>query len=338
MKGKVRVALIGAGRIGRLHAENLVHRVSESELAAVSDVSAEAAENCARDYGIPRAETDYRTLLSDRDIWAVVICSSTNTHARIISDAAAAGKHIFCEKPIDLDLEVIDGALEAVRKAGVKLQIGFNRRFDPNHLKMRELVQSGKIGDPHILRITSRDPSPPPMDYVKVSGGLFLDMMIHDFDLARYVTGSEVEEVYTMAAVRVDPEIGRLGDVDTAVVSLKFENGILGTIDNSRKAVYHYDQRIEIFGSKGMAQTANKTPDTVSISGTEAVCSELPYLFFLERYAEAFVTEMREFVSCLREDREPSASGTDGKIAVKIGKAARLSYDIHRPVKVEEIT
>lgn len=337
MTKRIRVGLIGTGRIGRLHAENLSFRVPGVELAAVSDVVLQAAEQCAADFGVPIVEGDYHALLSNRGIDAVVICSSTNTHAKIITEAAAAGKHIFCEKPIDLDLEVIDDALNAVRKAGIKLQIGFNRRFDPNHLRIRELIQKGAIGEPHILRITSRDPTPPSIEYVKVSGGLFIDMMIHDFDLARYFVGSEVEEVFTLAAVRIDPAIGRAGDVDTAVVALKFENGAIGTIDNSRKAVYHYDQRVEVFGSKGMAQSQNRAPDNVRFSGSDAVSESLPFLFFTERYSEAFVREMQEFVTCLRENKEPSASGIDGKMSVKIGKAARLSYEQHRPVKVEEI-
>ena len=255
----------------------------------------------------------------------------------MIAEAAASGKHIFCEKPVALDLAAIDWALEAVRKAGVKLQIGFNRRFDSNYHRVWELIREGRLGDPHILRITSRDPSPPPIAYVKVSGGIFLDMMIHDFDMARFLIGSEVDEVYTLAAVRVDPAIGQAGDFDTAVVSLKFENGVIGTIDNSRQAVFGYDQRVEVFGSKGMAQSSNNTANNVIYSGAQAVSQDLPLRFFMDRYIESYVREMAEFIRCVAEDREPPVTGLDGKMPVMIGKAARLSLDLHRPVKVSEI-
>ena len=338
MKKKVRVGVIGAGRIGRLHIENLAYRIPEAQIVAVSDVALPAAEKCAADFGISSVERDYRSLLENREIEAILICSSTDTHAQLIIEAAAHGKHIFCEKPIALDLAVIDASLEAVRKAGVKLQIGFNRRFDANNLKIVKLIREGKIGDPHILRITSRDPSPPPMEYVKVSGGIFLDMMIHDFDLARYLIGSEVEEVFTLAAVRVDPAIGKAGDLDTAVVSLRFENGVIGAIDNSRKAVYGYDQRVEVFGSKGMAQAENKTPTSVRVSGSEGVIGDPALHFFLERYADSFVMEMREFIACLVAGTEPTATGIDGKMSVKIAKAARLSYDTHAPVALATLS
>ena len=331
------MGVIGVGRIGRLHLENLAHRIPQAEVVAVSDVSIAAAESCAAAIGIGRVEKDYRALLEDRDIEAVLICSSTNTHAEMIVEAAARKKHVFCEKPIALDLPTIDRALAAVKASGVKLQIGFNRRFDSNHLRLAKLIREGKIGDVHILRITSRDPAPPPMEYVKVSGGIFLDMMIHDFDLARYLLGSEVEEVFTMAAVRVEPAIGKAGDLDTAVVSLRFANGAIGTIDNSRKAVYGYDQRVEVFGSKGMLQGENKTPTNTLVSGADGIVADLPLYFFLERYADSFVLEMSEFVKCILEGGEPSASGIDGRLSVTIGMAARRSHDEHRPVKVSEI-
>ncbi len=337
MAKTVRVGVIGTGRIGRLHTEHLSRRIPGAEVLAVSDVIEESAERCAADFGVPVVVKDYRRLLEDREIDAVAICSSTDTHAQIIVEAAAHGKHIFCEKPIALDIAVIDNALEAVRRAGVKLQIGFNRRFDANYRRVWELIREGKIGEPHLLRITSRDPAPPPIDYVKVSGGLFLDMMIHDFDMARYLIGSEVEEVFTLAAVRVDPAIVKAGDVDTAIVSLKFANGVLGTIDNSRKAVYGYDQRVEVFGSKGMAQTSNNTSNNARLSGAEAVCEDLPLNFFMERYVDSYIQELREFVRSVAEGTETPVAGIDGKMPVMIGKAARLSYDQHRPVKVAEV-
>ena len=336
MNRKVRFGVIGAGRIGRLHVENLTLRIPEAEVVAISDVSLPAAQKCAKDFGIPTVECDYHALLDNPTIEAVLICSSTDTHAQIMVDAAARGKQIFCEKPIAQDLGQIDKALEAVRASGVKLQIGFNRRFDSNHLQVRKLVHEGKIGDPHILRITSRDPAPPSMEYIKVSGGLFMDMMIHDFDLSRYLIGSEVVEVFAFGAVRIDPAIRKVGDLDTAVVSLKFENGAIGTIDNSRKAVYGYDQRVEVFGSKGMVQTFNKTPTSVWVSRSDGVIGDLPLHFFLERYGDSFVLEVREFINCLLDGTQPLVTGIDGKMSVKIALAARLSYDQNRPAKVAE--
>src|SRR5512138_2661844 len=231
-KSNLRFGVIGAGRIGKIHAENLATRIPGVEVAAIADVDLKAAQELAVRLHVPVAVDDYHVILSDPTIDAVAICSSTDTHAKIVVEAAEAGKHIFCEKPIDHDLAKIDAALEAVEKAGVKLQIGFNRRFDPNFRKVRAMVAEGKIGDLHILRITSRDPAPPPISYVKVSGGMFLDMTIHDFDMARFLMASEVHEVYAAANVLVDKEIGKAGDVDTAVITLKFKNGAIGVIDN----------------------------------------------------------------------------------------------------------
>jgi myo-inositol 2-dehydrogenase/D-chiro-inositol 1-dehydrogenase len=337
MPKKVNVGIIGAGRIGKLHAENLAYQVPEANIIAIADVFLEAAEKCAADFQIPSAVKDYREIMENPDIEAVMICSSTDTHARMIEEAAAAGKHIFCEKPIDFDLDRIDKALEAVDKAGVKLQVGFNRRFDPNFKRVREVVAAGKIGTPHILRITSRDPEPPPIEYIKVSGGIFLDMTIHDFDMARYLIGDEVSEIYAAGGVMVDPEIGQAGDIDTAVITLRFENGTIGAIDNSRRAVYGYDQRVEVFGSEGMVAVSNNTPDTAVYSNAEGVHSSLPLFFFVERYTESYVTEMREFIECIQRDQTPSVIGIDGRIPVVMGYAAIKSYEENRPVKLSEI-
>ncbi|NIO71448.1 MAG: inositol 2-dehydrogenase [Anaerolineae bacterium] len=334
---RVNVGIIGAGRIGKLHAENLAYRVPEAKIIAIADIFLEAAEKCAADFQIPSAVKDYREIMENPDIEAVIICSSTDTHARMIEEAAAAGKHIFCEKPIDFDLVRIDRALEAVDKAGVKLQVGFNRRFDPNFKRVREMVAAGKIGTPHILRITSRDPGPPPIEYIKVSGGIFLDMTIHDFDMARYLIGSEVSEIYAAGGVMVDPEIGQAGDIDTAVITLRFANGTIGTIDNSRRAVYGYDQRVEVFGSEGMVAVSNNTPDTAVYSNAEGVHSSLPLFFFVERYTESYVAEMKEFIECIQRDQTPSVTGIDGRIPVVMGYAAMKSYEENRPVKLSEI-
>jgi myo-inositol 2-dehydrogenase/D-chiro-inositol 1-dehydrogenase len=337
MVSKINVGIIGAGRIGRIHAENLAYRIPQANPVAVSDILLESAQKCAAELGIPAAAKDHRVIMDDPDIQAVIICSSTDTHSQMIEEAAAAKKHIFCEKPIDHDLGRIDRALAAVKKAGVKLQVGFNRRFDPNFRRIKELVSSGKIGQPHILRITSRDPGPPPIEYIKVSGGIFLDMTIHDFDMARYLMGSEVEEIFAAGGVMVDPAIGEAGDIDTAVITLRFENGAIGTIDNSRKAVYGYDQRVEVFGSGGMAAVSNNTPDSAVVSNADGVHGPLPLHFFLERYTESYIAEMKEFIECIQKDKSPPVTGIDGRIPVIMGRAARKSYEENRPVKLSEI-
>jgi myo-inositol 2-dehydrogenase/D-chiro-inositol 1-dehydrogenase len=337
MTRKVNVGLVGAGRIGRLHAAHLAYRVPQAELLAVSDIIPEAAQRCAAELGIPTATPDHRVIMEDPDIEAVVICSSTDTHSQMIEEAAAAGKHIFCEKPIDFDLARIDRALAAVDEAGVKLQIGFNRRFDPNFKRVRDLVAGGQVGELHILRITSRDPSPPPIEYVKVSGGIFLDMTIHDFDMARYLAGSEVDEIYAAGGVMVDPEIGRAGDIDTAVITLRFQNGVVGTIDNSRQAVYGYDQRVEVFGSGGCVTADNNYPNTAIVSDASRVHRDLPLNFFIERYVDSYVAEMQAFVECVVQDTDPPVTGVDGRIPVIMGRAARKSYEENRPVKLSEI-
>lgn len=332
-----RLGVIGAGRIGKIHAENLATRVPGVVVGAIADVNLQAAQVVAERLQIASVCEDYHSILADPSIDAVAICSSTDTHAKIVVEGARAGKHIFCEKPIDFDLPKIDMALDAVKKAGVKLQIGFNRRFDPNFRKLRQMVAEGRIGKPHILRITSRDPEPPPLSYIKVSGGMFLDMTIHDFDMARYLVGSDVVEVFTSAGVMVDPAIGEADDVDTAVIMLRFANGAIGTIDNSRKAIYGYDQRIEVFGSGGMVQAHNNTPDNDVYTNADGVHSAKPLYFFLERYMESFLAEMRDFVRCIQEDITPSATGIDGRIPVVIGLAARRSYLENRPVRLSEI-
>ncbi|HQE93402.1 MAG TPA: inositol 2-dehydrogenase [Anaerolineae bacterium] len=333
----VNIGLIGTGRIGRLHAEHLAWRVPGARLVAVADVNLEAAQQCATALHIPRAFRDYHPLMDNPDIDAVVICSSTPTHASLIEAAAAAGKHIFCEKPIDFDLARIDRALQAVEEAGVKLMIGFNRRFDPNFRRIHELIAGGAIGTPHILKITSRDPAPPPIAYIKVSGGIFLDMTIHDFDMARYLAGSEVEEVYAVGGVRVDPEIGAAGDVDTAITTLRFANSVIGVIDNSRKAVYGYDQRVEVFGSAGVVSADNTYPNTVVVGDAQRVSRDLPLNFFMERYTESYIAEMKTFVACLLENRTPPVTGIDGRIPVVIGLAATRSCRENRPVKLSEV-
>ncbi|GIV78409.1 inositol 2-dehydrogenase [Litorilinea aerophila] len=337
MSNSLNLGLIGVGRIGRMHAEHLAHRIPKANLIAVADVIEEAAQEVARRLRVPTAVQDYRRLLEDPAIEAVVICSATHTHAQIIQEAAAAGKHIFCEKPIDHDLAKIDQALDAVARAGVKLQIGFNRRFDANYARVRQAIADGEIGAPHLMHIISRDPAPPPLSYIQVSGGIFLDMTIHDFDMARFLMGCEATEVYTAAGVLVDPQIGQAGDLDTALITLKFENGAMGVIDNSRQAVYGYDQRVEVLGSKGSVATANNYPNTAVVSTAGQVRRDPPLYFFLERYIDSYVAEMNAFVEAVLQDRPTPVNGRDGRIPVIMGLAARRSYDENRPVRLAEI-
>jgi len=331
------IGIIGAGRIGKVHAETLVTRVTGVKVVAIADVALPAAQETAARLNIPTATDDYRQLLANPDIHAVIICSATDTHAQMIAESAEAGKHIFCEKPIAFDLGKIDSALQAAEKAGVKLQIGFNRRFDPNFARVRQAVQSGEIGQPHMLHIISRDPAPPPISYIKVSGGIFFDMTIHDFDMARFLIGSEVTEIYTAAGVMVDPAIGEAGDLDTAVIMLKFENGVIGTIDNSRKAVYGYDQRVEVFGSRGAINTGNQYPNAAIISTPDNIRRDLPLNFFMERYTESYRAEMQAFISAVVEDKPVPVTGHDGRVPVVMGMAARKSYEENRPVRLDEI-
>jgi myo-inositol 2-dehydrogenase / D-chiro-inositol 1-dehydrogenase len=334
---QLNVGIIGAGRIGKVHAENLAFRVPEARALAITDLNRDAAERVAARCGIPTVADSVDKILANRAIQAVLICSSTDTHAELIIRAAQAGKHIFCEKPIAHSLGRIDAALAATRQAGVKLQIGFNRRFDPNFARVRAAVANGEIGTPRLLHIISRDPAPPPVSYVKVSGGIFLDMTIHDFDMARFLIGDEVEEIYTVAGVMVDPAIGEAGDLDTALLVLRFRNGVIGTIDNCRQAAYGYDQRAEILGSAGSIATANCYPNQATISTGQNVRRDLPLSFFMERYTDSFATEVRSFVQSVVEDKPTAVTGMDGRIPVVMGLAARKSYDERRAVKLSEI-
>ena len=331
----VTFGIIGAGRIGKLHADNLLSRVDGARLKAITDPFLD--EDWAASRNIPLTGKDHRILLDDPEIDAILIGSPSAEHAQQMIECAEAGKHIFCEKPIALDPEIIRNALAEVDKSGVKLQVGFNRRFDPNFSAVQHQVASGALGDPHIIRITSRDPAPPPAEYVAGSGGMFLDMTIHDFDMARFLCGSEVTEVHAYGAVLVDPEIGKAGDIDTAVISLKFANGALGIIENSRKAVYGYDQRVEVFGAKGTAMADNNTPTSMIVLNESGTIRDKPLYFFLERYKTAFVAEMQAFVDAIREDKPTLVSGKDGLVPVLIAMAAKKSLKTGKPVQVVSV-
>lgn len=337
MNSPLRFGVIGAGRIGVLHCENLAGKIPGATVAAIAEPDRERLRAIASRFSIPAAETDYRTILKDPAIDAVAICSPTDLHAQMVREAAAAGKQIFCEKPIDLTLERIREALAAVERSGVTFMVGFNRRFDANFMKVRELVRTGKVGSVHIVRITSRDPGPPPASYIAVSGGLFLDMAIHDFDMARYLAGDEIDEVYARGEVLVDPMFRAAGDIDTAVTTLRFKGGAIGTIDNSRRAVYGYDQRAEVFGSEGMATVANNTPDTHVLNDRTGAHTALPLHFFMDRYLESYRTEMTAFVEAVRKGTPPPVGGDDGLLSVAVALAAKKSVAENRPVRVAEI-
>ncbi|CAH0118254.1 Myo-inositol 2-dehydrogenase [Paenibacillus sp. CECT 9249] len=334
---KITIGIIGAGRIGKIHADNMA-RLPNVEIAAISDLFVgPELEAWAAERGIGLVTKNSGDIIAHPDIDAVFICSSTDTHVPLIKQAAQAGKHIFCEKPVSMDLAQTREGVAAAAEAGVKLQIGFNRRFDHNFKRVREHVQAGTIGRPHLIKITSRDPSPPGESYIRVSGGLFMDMAIHDFDMARYLAGSEVEEVYAQGNVLVDPVFAKYGDIDTAVITLRFENGALGVIDNSRKAAYGYDQRAEVFGSKGSVAVANDYPNSAVVSCADGTYSDKPLHFFLERYNQAYVDETRLFVECLLDGGPLVVDGHDALQAESIALAAKLSLRLRRPVRLDEL-
>lgn len=334
----VQAGIIGAGRIGRVHMESLCTRVKQVKLKTIADpfMSEETAE-WAGSLGVEHTTKDYREILEDPEITAVLICSSTDTHADLSVEAVRAGKHVFCEKPVARDPAKVREVMEALREHPVKYQVGFNRRFDHNFQAVRAAVQGGKIGEPQLIRITSRDPEPPPVEYIRKSGGIFLDMTIHDFDMVRYLAGCDALEVYAEAAVLVDPAIGEAGDADTAVITLKMENGALAVIDNSRQAAYGYDQRAEVFGSGGMILVGNDTLSSAVISTASGVRGEKPLFFFLERYLDSFAAEIRSFVDAVEQDRDPAVGIADGLASLRMGLAAGRSLAEHRPVRLSEI-
>ncbi len=334
----VKVGIAGLGRIGKIHLANIQQRVSGMEVVAAAEPFLnDEMIAFAQNHGVTNISKDYKDLIKDANIDAIIICSSTDTHAIISLEAIAAGKHVFCEKPVDNSLTQIQKVMDAVEKTELKFQVGFNRRFDHNFLAIRKAVMDGTIGDPHVIKITSRDPEPPNPAYIKVSGGMFMDMTIHDFDMARYLANAEVEEIYVASAVLVDPAIGEQGDVDTAIITMKMNNGALAVIDNSRRAAYGYDQRAEAFGNKGMVKSENDTLSTVSFAGEKGVVGEKPLFFFLERYMDSFATEMQYFEESIRENKPVIVGAHDGLQSVLIAKAAKMSVEQNRAIKLSEV-
>ena len=337
MTNKLNVGIIGVGRIGKVHTMSIMNHIPQVRLKGVADFYEDLAREWAEETGIEKVYSDYKEMLADPEIDAVLICSATDTHAEISIAAAVAGKHIFCEKPVDLNLEKVEEILKYVDKAGVKFQVGFNRRFDHNFQMIKNIIDTGTIGDLHILKITSRDPGLPTMEYMKSSGGIFMDMTIHDFDMAGFLTGSEADEVFTAAACLVDPKVAELDDFDTALITIRFKNGAVCCIDNSRQAVYGYDQRAEAFGSKGKVLTGNDYPSSAVWSTADGVFSEKPLYFFLERYMASFAEEMKQFMDAIINDKEPPVTGDDFLRALRLGLAAQKSAKEGRPVKLSEI-
>ena len=325
------IGVIGAGRIGQIHATNL-YRHRDAELRYIVDVSDAAASELAAACGTQTGSLE--ALLDDDSIDAVVIASSTDTHADLVCAAAQAGKAIFCEKPLDLDVKTAARSLSTVDEFGVLMCLGFNRRHDPSFDRLKREIDNGKVGDVEVVSITSRDPSPPPIDYIDHSGGLFRDMMIHDFDMGRWLLGEEPVEVYAAGSVLVDQSIGDAGDVDTAVATLKTASGRLCQITNSRRCSYGYDQRIEVFGSSGMARADNQRETLVEVAGSSGFVRDPTLPFFLERYADAYRIQLDKFLRAVNGERLDLPGGNDGLRALQLADAAQRASDEGHPVAV----
>ena len=332
---KIRTLIVGLGRIGKIHLTNLLAR-DEVQVIGVCDPTNDA-KVISNKMGLTFYQKNYADIVNEIQTDAIVICSPTDTHANYVSLAANKGIDVFCEKPLDLSLEKVKQVLKTVNESKIKLMLGFNRRFDSEFQSIKEKLVKGEIGDIHMIKITSRDPSPPPINYIKTSGGIFLDMTIHDFDMIRYLTKKEIVEVYAKGNALINPEIAQAGDIDTAIINLTFEDGSMAVIDNCRKSVYGYDQRVEVFGSKGMVQSKNKFDQYTITYNEKGVTSSLPQHFFLERYADAYKKEIDHFIDCIRNKKSPRVSGYDGLMSLLLGICAKESLSKNIPVLVSEI-
>lgn len=330
----LKVGLLGAGRIGQVHAA-VIAAHEGSTLAAISDVYAPAAEELAAKYHAQVRSSD--EIIADDAINAVLIATSTDTHSDLIEEATQAGKAVMCEKPVDLSLERARACLEAVSETGRPVMIGFNRRFDPSFAAIRDSLAAGQIGKAELLSVTSFDPAPPPVEYIKVSGGLFRDMMIHDFDMTNFIMGETPVSISASGACLVDPEIGRAGDIDTAVVTLSYADGKLAVIKNSRRAAYGYDQRLELLGADGLLQAQNMLENTVVKSTSQGVISAKPTYFFIERYMPAYKAEWAAFVAAVLEGNDMPVSLQDGVQALAMAEAAQRSFDSSKPVRLADV-
>jgi myo-inositol 2-dehydrogenase/D-chiro-inositol 1-dehydrogenase len=332
-KDRLNFCVFGAGRIGKLHARNLAAH-PRARVKTIVDPIARLAADLAREVGATTAP-DAAAALADREIDAVVVASSTNTHVDLIVASARRGKAVLCEKPIDLDIRRVDRCLAELKKHRVPVALGFNRRFDPTNRAIQAAIRRGDVGDVEQIVITSRDPAPPPLGYIKSSGGLFRDMMIHDLDLARWLLGTEPVEVVAKASCRVDPKIARLGDIDSAMVILKTRNGALCHINNSRRATYGYDQRVEVLGAKGMVRSDNLRPTAILTSNAAATDARDVLLpFFVERYQQSYAHEIDDFIDAVLCRRKPSVGAADGRRALLLADAALRSHRSGRTVTI----
>jgi len=333
---KVKIALLGIGRIGKVHFGGVNQHFSNAEIVAVSDpfYNDVAFKN---EHGNIFFSKNPEDAISFPGVEAVLICTPTTSHASLIEMALSKGKHIFCEKPMDLSLERTIALADKAKESGAKFMLGFNRRFDPDFIQAKKSITDGVIGNVQIVKITSRDPGLPPIDYIRNSGGLFMDMAIHDFDMARYLMGKEVVEVFSKGLVLVDDAVGKAGDIDTALTTLMFEDGTYAVIDNSRKAVYGYDQRLEIFGSGGMIQVDNNLHNRNILFNEKGIHTALPLDFFMDRYAKSYLNEMKIFIDSIANDEEIIVGADDGLQATRIAFAAKKSMEECRPVKLAEI-
>lgn len=333
---QVKIGLLGMGRIGKIHFKDIQQHFPNATISAVADPFIEE-DLFKKQYANIFFSKNSDDLFGRRDVDAVLICTPTSSHADLIERAIANRKHIFCEKPMDLSLERTKKLSEMAEKADVKLMLGFNRRFDPDFMEAYKSVREGTIGDIQIVKITSRDPGLPPIDYIKNSGGLFMDMAIHDFDMARYIIGKEVVEVFSRGLVVIDKAVGEVGDIDTALTTLIFEDGTYAIIDNSRKAAYGYDQRLEIFGNEGMIQVENNLHNRNILYNEKGIHHALPLDFFMDRYAKSYLNEMKLFIDALINDKQMPVGGSDGLKATQIAYAAKISIEKSMPVKLADV-
>ncbi|HEY5408966.1 MAG TPA: inositol 2-dehydrogenase [Ginsengibacter sp.] len=332
---QINIALLGMGRIGKIHFKNIEQHFPEVNIIAVADPLYDVS--LAKKYSKIIFSKNADEVIALPDVHAILICTPTSSHADLIEKGIQNGKHIFCEKPMDLSLERTASLSEMAEDAGIKLMLGFNRRFDPDFMQAYKSVRSGVIGNVQIVKITSRDPGLPPIDYIKNSGGLFMDMAIHDFDMARYIMGKEVVEVFAKGLNVVDKAVGEAGDIDTALTTLIFEDGTYAIIDNSRKATYGYDQRLEIFGDGGMIKVENNLHNRNVIYNEKGIHHALPLDFFMDRYANSYLTEMELFIGALKNNTPMPAGGSDGLKATQIAYAAKQSMESGLPVKLEDV-
>jgi myo-inositol 2-dehydrogenase/D-chiro-inositol 1-dehydrogenase len=338
---KTTAAVIGAGSMGRVHIENIMTVLPHLHLKYVSDPYPDTYNDWANEREFPKAIDDYNTIINDPDVEAIIICAPAAIHGDLIIEAAGAGKHVFCEKPFDYSVDKIIKAMRTVKKADIKLQLGFNRRFDRNFMKVRELIDKGNIGDIHVMKITSRDPIPPAMGYFTAPGGehcsIYTDTTIHDFDMARYLNNCEVTEVYAMGSKLINKDKPEITRDDTCAITLRFADNSLCLIDNSWEAVYGYDQRVEVFGTQGTATVENETFSKTTLHCRDGIIGEKPVVTIKDRYGPAYAEELRQFVLAIQNNTPVPVTGMDGLLAIVIANAARKSAEENRPVKITEM-